>query len=81
MENINARKKDKGKYKNENKDKGKDKICPYFNDKGCYYSSDCKMLYEAPAIAARDDQMLPCVALKAKTAAAPKAAAADPFKH
>ena len=81
--------KDKGKGKGKNKDKDKDKdkgkgkgkICPYFNDKGCNNGSARKMLHEAPAMAARDDQTQPNPAPKAKAAAAPKAAAAaDPSK-
>ena len=69
--------KDKGK---KGKGKGKGKICPLFNDKGCNHGSACKMLHEAPAMAARDDQTLANPAPKAKAVAAPKAAAADPSK-
>ena len=69
--------KDKGK---KGKGKGKGKICPLFNDKGCNHGSACKMLHEAPAMAARDDQTPANPASKAKAAAAPKAAAADPSK-
>ena len=80
--------KGKGKGKDQGKEKGKDKgkgkgkgkVYPYFNDKGCNYGSACKMLHEAPAMAARDDQTRPNPAPKAKAAAAPKAAAADPSK-
>ena len=72
--------KGKGKGKGKDKDKGKGKICPYFNDKGFNYGSACKMLHEAPAMAARDDQTQANPAPKAKAAAALKAAAADPSK-
>ena len=69
--------KDKGK---KGKGKGKGKTCPFFNDKGCNNGSACKMLREAPAMAARDDQTPANPAPKAEAAAAPKAAAADPSK-
>ena len=69
--------KDKGK---KGKGKGKGKVCPFCNDKGCNYGSACKMLHEAPAMAAKIDQAPANPAPKAKAAAAPKAAAANPFK-
>ena len=73
--------KGKGKGKDKDKGKGKGKSCLHFNDKGCNYGSACKMLHEAPAMAACDDQTRPSPAPKAKAAAAPKAAAAsDPAK-
>ena len=71
--------KDKSKGKGKDKGKRKGKICLFFNDKGCNHGSACKMLREAPAMAARDDQAHATPAPKAK-AAAPKAAAADPSK-
>ena len=83
MEACRQKGKDKGRGKGKDKDKGKGKgkICPYFNDEGCNYGSACKMLHEAPAMAARHDQMWPNPAPKAKASAAPKAAAAtDPAK-
>ena len=69
---------DKGKEKGKDKDKGKGKgkLCSDFNDKGCKYGSNCKMLHEAPAMAPRDDQMRSNPAPKAKAAADSKAAAA-----
>jgi len=72
--------KDKGKDKDKKggKGKGKGKICPYFNDKGCNFGSACKMLHEAPAMAASQASASP--APKAKAAAAPKGAAADQAK-
>ena len=67
--------KGKGKEKGKDKGRGKGKICPCFNDKGCNNSSACKMLHEAPAMAA------PIPIPKANSAAALKAAAAlDPAK-
>ena len=73
--------KGKGKGKGEKgKGKGKGKVCPFFNDKGCNYGSACKMLREAPAMAAKTDQTPATPAPKAKAAAAPKAAAADASK-
>ena len=77
---VKGKGKDKGKAKGKDKGKGKGKICPYFNDKGCNHGSACKMLHEAPAMAARDDQTQATPYPKAKAAAAPKAAAADPSK-
>ena len=73
--------KDKGQ-KGKGKGKGKGKICSFFNsDKGCNMGSACKMLHEAPAMAAKVDQTPANPAQKAKAAAAPKAAAAaDPPK-
>ena len=75
--------KGKGKDKGQKgKGKGKGKICHFFNsDKGCNMGSACKMLHEAPAMAAKVDQTPANPAQKAKAAAAPKAAAAaDPPK-
>ena len=73
--------KDKDKGKGQDKGKGKCKICPYFNgNKGCNHGSACKMLHKAPAMAARDDHTRATLVPKAKSAAAPKAAAADPSK-
>ena len=75
--------KGKGKDKGQKgKGKGKGKICHFFNsDKGCNNGSACKMLHEAPAMAAKVDQTPANPAQKAKAAAAPKAAAAaDPPK-
>ena len=83
--------KGKGKGKDKGKGKGKDKgkkgkgkskgkVCPFFNDNGCNYGSAYKMLDEAPAMAAKVDQAPANLAPKAKAAAAPKAAAADPSK-
>ena len=69
--------KDKGK---KGKGKGKGKICPFYNDTGCNNGSACKMLHEAPAMASEVDQAPANLAPKAKVAAAPKAAAADPSK-
>ena len=72
--------KGKGKGKGDaGKGKGKGKVCPFFNGKGCHHGSACKMLHEAPAMAARTDPApaTPTPTPKAKAAAAPKAAAAD----
>ena len=69
--------KDKGK---KGKGKGKGKICLFFNDKGCNHGGACKMLREAPAMAARGDQTQANLAPKAKAAAAPQAAAVDSSK-
>ena len=79
-----AGKGEKGKGKGKDKDKkdkgaGKGKVCPYFNGKGCNYGSACKMLHEAPAMAAAPKPSSP--APKAKAAAATsKAAPADQAK-
>ena len=73
---------DKGKGKgkgDKGKGKGKGKVCPFFNDKGCHYGSACKMLHEAPAMAAKTDQT-PAPKAKAKAAAALKAAVAETSK-
>ena len=75
--------KDKDKDKKGGKGKGKGKICPYFNDKGCNFGSACKMLHEAPAMAANQtaassSQANP--APKAKAAATPKPAAGEQAK-
>ena len=66
--------KDKGK---KGKGKGKGKVCPFFNDKGCNYGSACETLPWLPKLIRRRPINL---APKAKAAAAPKAAAADPSK-
>ena len=66
-----------GKDKDNDKHKGtgKAKICPFFINQGCHDSSACKILHEAPAMAA------PIPAPKAEAAAVPNAAAApEPAK-
>lgn len=72
--------KDKGKTGKGKGKGGKGKVCPFFSDKGCNYGGTCKMLHEAPAMAAKVDQAPANPAPKAKAAAAPKAAAANPSK-
>ena len=70
----------KGKGKDKDKGQGKGNICPYFNNKSCNHGRACKMLNEAPVMAARDDQTEATSASKAKAAAALKTAAANPSK-
>ena len=74
-----------GKGKDGKGGKGKGKICPYYNSpRGCLHGTACRLLHEAPAVAAHvanqaEPASEPTPKAKAKAAAAPKAGAvADP---